>query len=151
MKNIKEIGNEYEQHICEITREMLGVNFKPTQRSGGAFHKGDIRDWRSITSLSKYCIELKCHETQNAFNKELRSDLMQALSQTPANKNWMLITALPNTNIDLAISDYKDYLCNDVLGQMVGGNREDAIKEISEMEDLIYKLRKKIEALKIKL
>ena len=119
MINSKEIGNSYEQHICQVISEMLGIKFKPTQRSGGSLHAGDIREYTASTPLAKYCIEIKYHETQKSFNKDFRTDLQQARIQTPTNKNWMLITKLPNTDIDIIIMDLQDYLINDVMGQML--------------------------------
>jgi hypothetical protein len=150
MKNPKKIGNEYERKICSIIEEMLGVEFKRTKLSGGADHKGDIRDWTQSTPLSRYCQEIKYHGSQKSFNKEFKDNINQAIRQTPANKNWQLITHLPNTDIELVVMDFKDYLVNDILGQMTG-NKEDLKKELIEIADLIYKLRKKFENLRGKL
>lgn len=150
MKNPKKIGNEYERHICSIIQEMLGIEFKRTKLSGGADHKGDIRDWTASSPLSKYCQELKYHGSQKAFNSDFKNNINQAIKQTPTNKNWQLIIHLPNTDIELVVMDFKDYLCNDILSQMTG-NREDLKKELTDIEDLIYELRKKYEKLKSKL
>ena len=150
MKNPKAVGNEYERHICSVIEEMLGVEFKRTKMSGGADHKGDIRDWTQSTPLSRYCQELKYHGSVKEFNAKFRQDIWQAKSETPANKNWMLVIHLPKTEIDLVVMDIKDYLCNDILGQMTG-NKEDLKKELLDIEDLIYKLRKKFENLRGKL
>jgi len=150
MDNIKNIGNEYEQHICEVTFDMLGVKFKPTQRSGGADHKGDFRDWRQLTPLSRYCPETKKHLTQIKFNRDLKSDLQQARIQTPADKNWMLITALPGTDIDLVIMDYKDYLCNDVLSQMLM-NKTQLKNLLNDCNEALSDLRSNFEKLRAKL
>lgn len=150
MKNPKKIGNEYERLICQVIEEMLGVEFKRTKLSGGADHKGDIRDWTGQTPLSRYCQELKHHGSVKEFNKKFRQDIWQAQKQTPANKNWQLITHLPKTDMELVIMDLKDYLCNDILGQMIG-NREDLKKEVLHIEDLIYTLRKLFGGLRGKL
>jgi len=150
MKNPKKIGNEYERKICSIIEEMLGVEFKRTKYSGGGDHKGDIRDWTASSPLSRYCQEIKYHGSQKSFNKEFKDNINQAIRQTPANKNWQLITHLPNTDIELVVMDFKDYLVNDILGQMTG-NKEDLKKELIEIADLIYKLRKKFENLRGKL
>lgn len=147
MKNPKKVGNEYERYICSIIAEMLGVEFKRTKLSGGADHKGDIRDWTQQTPLSRYCQELKYHGSQRAFNADFKNNINQAKNQTPANKNWQLIIHLPNTDTELVVMDFKDYLCNDILSQMTG-NKEDLKKELIEIEDLIYQLRKKFENLK---
>lgn len=141
LKNPKKVGNEYERHICSIIEEMLGVEFKRTKRSGGADHKGDIRDYTQSTPLSRYCQEIKFHKSQKAFNSEIKSNISQAILQTPANKNWQLIIRLPGTSIDLVVMDLKDYLCNDILGQMAG-NRQDLKKDCIDLEDLIYQLNK---------
>jgi hypothetical protein len=37
--------------------------------------------------------------------------------------------------------DLKDYLCNDILGQMAG-NKQDLKKDCIDLEDLIYQLNK---------
>jgi len=147
MKNPKKVGNEYECHICSVIEEMLGVEFKRTKMSGGADHKGDIRDWTISTPLSRYCQELKYHGSQKAFNADFKSNINQAIKQTPTNKNWQLIIHFPGTDIELVVMDFKDYLCNDILNQMTG-NREDLKKELAEIEDLIYQLRKKYEKLR---
>jgi hypothetical protein len=92
--------------------------------SGGWDHKGDSRDWTNQTPLKRYCQEMKYHGTMRAFNKYFKTDIRQAISQTPANKNWQLITHLPQTPYDIVVMDYKDYLVNDVLGQMVVNKKE---------------------------
>ncbi len=120
MKNPKKIGNEYERHICSIIEEMLGVEFKRTKYSGGDLHPGDIRDWTQSTPLSKYCQEIKYHGSQKAFNRDFKDNIRQAITQTPANKNWQLIIHLPKTDIELVVMDFKDYLCNDIKSQMEG-------------------------------
>jgi hypothetical protein len=150
MDNIKKAGNDYEQHICQVISEMLGIKFKPTQRSGGALHSGDLRDWTNNTPLGKYCIELKFHKTQNSFNRDFRKDLKQAQTQTPANKNWMLITALPNTDTDLVVMDLKDFLCNETLSQMLMNKTQlknllnDCSKALSDLRANFEKLRGKL-------
>jgi len=150
MKNPKKIGNEYERKICSIIAEMLGVEFKRTKLSGGADHKGDIRDWTKSSPLSRYCIEAKYHGSQKAFNRDFKDNIKQTISQTPPDKNWQLVIHLPGTDIELVVMDFKDYLCNDVLSQMTG-NRQDLKKELSEIDDLIYELRKRYEKLRGKL
>jgi hypothetical protein len=140
MDNIKEIGNIYENHICQVISEMLGIKFKPTQRSGGGFHAGDIRDWTQGTPLKRYCIELKYHKTQKQFNKELRNDLIQAKTQTPTNKNWMLITALPDSDVDLVVMDLKDYICNELITQMMM-RRDLLLKLLACCDDALQDLR----------
>jgi len=147
MKNPKAVGNEYENLICSIIEEMLGVEFKRTKMSGGDLHKGDIRDWTKGTPLSRYCIEIKYHGSVKEFNAKFRQNIWQAQKQSPADKNWLLVIHLPKTDIELVVMDLKDYLCNDILGQMTG-NREDLKKELLEIDDLLYKLRKKFENLK---
>jgi hypothetical protein len=123
MVNPKKQGNEYEQHITGITSEILGAEFKPTQRSGGAWHKGDSRNFKNETPLSRYCQEIKKHNSMVAFNRSLKSDIEQAITQTPANKNWQLVTWHPGIEADLVVMDYQDYLHNEILGQMVGNKK----------------------------
>lgn len=57
------------------------------------------------------------------FNRNLKSDIKQAITQAPANKNWQLITWHPGLEIDLLVMDYKDYLCNDIIGQQAGNKK----------------------------
>jgi len=100
--------------------------------------------------LRKYDIEVKYHGSWRAFNKDFKKDLLQARIQAKINKNWLLVEHIPDTSIDIAIIDLQDYLINDVISQMTG-NREDLKKELLEIEDLIYRLRKKFENLRGKL
>ena len=150
MKNPKAIGNENERRICRIINEILGSEFKRTEKSGGGDRKGDIYEYQNSTPLRKYDIEVKYHGSWRAFNKDFKKDLLQARIQAKINKNWLLIEHIPDTSIDIAIIDLQDYLINDVISQMTG-NREDLKKELLEIEDLIYRLRKKFENLRGKL
>ncbi len=121
--NPKQQGNQYEVHIAGVTTDILGSEFKPTQRSGGAWHKGDIRNWKNETPLKRYCQEIKNHKSMVAFNRSFKSDIEQAIAQTPANKNWQLITNLPKTPYDIVVMDYKDYLYNDILPRQPGNKK----------------------------
>jgi len=58
-----------------------------------------------------------------AFNRCLKSDIEQAITQTPANKNWQLVTWHPGIEADLVVMDYKDYLYNDILNQQAGNKK----------------------------
>ena len=82
-----------------------------------------MRDWRNQTPLKRYCQEIKCHESMINFNRNLKSDIQQAITQAPANKNWQLVTWHPGLEIDLVVMDYKDYLCNDIIGQQAGNKK----------------------------
>lgn len=124
MKNPKEIGNRYERKIIDIINEYLGSCYTRTKYSGGGDHKGDMREYYKTTPLAKYTIECKYHGSDREFRKKILIDVNQAITQTPANKNWQLIIHLPNTQMELVIMDLKDYLVNDILGQMITNNQE---------------------------
>lgn len=57
------------------------------------------------------------------FNRNLKADIAQAITQAPANRNWQLVTWHPGLEIDLLVMDYKDYLCNDIYSQMSGNKK----------------------------
>ena len=147
MKNPKKIGNEYERKIIDITNEYLGSGYTRTKLSGGADDSGDMKDFFKTTPLSRYCIETKWHGSIQAFNKSFISDIKQAIRQTPSNRNWLLIVHLPKTDIELAVLDYKDYLVNDILGQMLVSN-DQAKQIIKDLESGKYKISRSIEKLK---
>jgi hypothetical protein len=150
MINAKRVGNEYENKINQLTADVLGVDFKRTKMSGGGLHKGDSRDWTNSTPLKRYCQEMKKHGSIRTFNKSFKQDIRQAISQTPADKNWQLITHLPSTPYDIVVMDYQDYLFNDILGQMVVNNK-DYQKTIHKIENGLRMLKTGIEELKRKL
>lgn len=147
MKNPKAIGNENERRICRVINKILGSEFKKTELSGGKDRIGDIYEYKQNTPLKNYDIEIKYHGSWRRFNADFRKDLLQARTQAKINKNWLLIEHIPDTSIDIAIIDLQDYLINDVITQMTG-NREDLKKELLEIEDLIYRVRKKFENLR---
>jgi hypothetical protein len=150
MVNAKRIGNEYENQINKVTWEVLGVEFSRTKMSGGGLHKGDTRDWTNSTPLKRYCQEIKHHGSMVLFNKSFRKDITQAITQTPINKNWQLITKLPNTPYDIVVMDYKDYLYNDILGQMLV-NQNEYRQAMNKVEKGLRLLRDGILELKSKL
>ena len=124
MTNIKKLGNENERRICRIIAEFTGAEFKRTELSGGASRAGDIYDYSNSSPLSKYTIEIKYHGNEKNFRKDIVGDLKQAINQCRADKNFMLITKMPGKDMDLVIMDLKDYLCNDIAGQMQVSKKE---------------------------
>ena len=147
MKNIKAVGNENERRICRIIAEFTGAEFKRTELSGGGSRAGDIYDYTNSTPLSKYTIEIKWHGSEKEFRRKILTDLEQAISQCRADKNWQLIIHLPQTNTDLVIMDFKDYLANDIRGQLQVSKKE-AKQIISELESGKRKIGRNIERLK---
>lgn len=124
MKNPKYIGNKYERKIIDIINEYLGSDYKRTKYSGGADDLGDMKDYWKTTPLAKYTQETKYHGSDKEFRKKILIDINQAITQTPANRNWQLIIHLPNSQAELVIMDLKDYLVNDVVSQMIVGQRD---------------------------
>lgn len=147
MTNIKKLGNENERRICRIIAEFTGAEFKRTELSGGASRAGDIYDYSNSSPLSKYTIEIKYHGNEKNFRKDIVGDLKQAINQCRADKNFMLITKMPGKDMDLVIMDLKDYLCNDIAGQMQVSKKE-AKQIISELESGKRKISRNIERLK---
>jgi len=147
VKNPKKVGNEYERKIVDIINEILGSGYTKTKLSGGADHKGDLRDYWQTTPLKNYTIECKYHGSEKEFRRKILLDIKQAITQTPANKNWQLIIHLPNSQIELVVLDLKDYLINDILGQMLVTKKE-AKEVIKSLESSKYKLGRDIEKLK---
>ena len=147
MTNIKKLGNENERRICRIIAEFTGAEFKRTELSGGGNRPGDIYDYSNSTPLSKYTIEIKWHGSEKEFRRKILIDLEQAISQCRADKNWQLIVHLPQTNTDLVVMDLKDYLANDIVGQMQVSKSE-AKQIISELESGKRKIGRNIERLR---
>jgi len=145
--NIKKAGNENERRIAKIINEILGVEYKRTELSGGGDKKGDLYDYGKGSPLSKYNIEVKYHGNWRSFNKCFKNDIYQAISQS-GNKNWLLIEHIPDSSFDVVVLDLKDYLINDILGQMVVNKAEG--KEIlykfekikKEVDDLVAEVKK---------
>lgn len=147
MKNPKAVGNENERRITRVINEILGSEFKRTELSGGKDRKGDIYEYQQSTPLKKYDIEVKYHGNWKSFNHEFKGDLLQARTQAKINKNWILVEHIPDTPIDVVIMDLKDYLINDILGQMMVSNTG-ADKIIKDLEDLKRELIGVIERLR---
>lgn len=124
MKNPKKVGTDYERKIIDIINEYLGSGYTRTKYSGGGDHKGDMREYYKTTPLARYTIECKYHGSDREFRRKILLDIDQAVRQTPANRNWQLIIHWPNSQTELVIMDLKDYLVNDILGQMITDNQE---------------------------
>ena len=118
MKNPKSVGNQYERKIIGIINEYLGSDYRRTKYSGGADDPGDMKDYWKTTPLAKYTQETKYHGSEKEFRKKILTDIAQAIRQNPVNKNWQLVVHLPNSQTELVIMDFKDYLVNDVVSQM---------------------------------
>ncbi len=150
MKNPKEIGNRYERKIIDIINEYLGSGYTRTKYSGGADHKGDMREYYKTTPLARYTIECKYHGSDREFRRKILIDINQAITQTSANRNWQLIIHLPNSQTELVVMDLKDYLVNDILGQMLTDNQE--LKNItSKIKTSLRMLRVNVDKLISKL
>ncbi len=108
MKNPKYIGNKYERKIIDIINEYLGSGYTRTKYSGGADDPGDMKDYWKTTPLKKYTQETKYHGSDREFRRKILIDINQAITQTPANRNWQLIIHLPNSQMELVIMDLKD-------------------------------------------
>lgn len=124
MKNPKYIGNKYERKIIDIINGYLGSGYTRTKQSGGADDPGDMKDFFKTTPLARYTTEHKYHGSDKEFRRKILIDIDQAITQTPANRNWQLIIHLPNSQTELVIMDLQDYLVNDILGQMITDNQE---------------------------
>lgn len=147
MKNPKYIGNKYERKIIDIINDILGSEYARTKLSGGADDPGDMKNYWKTTPLAKYTQEIKYHGSEREFRKKILSDIGQAITQTPANRNWQLISHLPNTQTEIVTMDLKDYLINDILGQMLVSN-DQAKQIIKDLESGKYKIGRSIEKLK---
>ena len=140
-KNPKQIGNEYEYKIIGIINEYLGCEYKRTKRSGGADDPGDMKDYWKTTPLKKYTQETKHHKSDKEFRKHILTDIKQAIQQTPANKNWQLVANIPETDFHIVIMDLKDYLVNDILGQMLINNQD--------LKDITGKIKSNLRILRV--
>jgi len=147
MKNPKKVGTDYERKIIDIINKYLGSGYTKTKLSGGADHPGDMREYYKTTPLARYTIECKYHGSGKEFRRKILLDINQAITQTPANRNWQLIIHLPNSKTELVIMDLQDYLVNDIIGQMTVSNKE-AKQIIKELENGKYKISRSIERLK---